>query len=211
MNTLSLSIAISKLAQINTKLISGLPLTKEEESLSDLVQQIAELPLGDGVTNIVPRLVEQETTPEQVHRAIRPPSPQREINLVETPAGFKRTGTNANYNTYSDGYHKIRRYNNTKFRGHLARLLAEDRAVGRYDKLKLRLDEEVAPFPFDADLDKVIEWVTRISKHLNIAIKVYSPDLDQPLTIPADNDKATEPCRVYYDNNQFYHLISTAY
>ncbi len=208
MNTLSLSIAISKLAQINTKLISGIPLTKEEESLGDLVQQIAGQTVD--VPTVETKPTEQDPSPDQT-RKTRPPSPQREATLVETPTGFKRTGSNANYNTYSDGYHKIRRYNNTKFRGHLARILAETREVGRYDNLKLRLDEEVAPFPIDADLDSVIEWVTRISNHLNISIKLYSPDLNQPVMITAENDKVVEPCRVYYDSNQFYHLISTAY
>lgn len=208
MNTLSLSIAITKLAQINTKLISGIPLSKDEEALGDLVQQIAGQTIETPV--VEPKQVEQDPSPDQT-RKTRPPSPQREATLVETPTGFKRTGSNANYNTYSDGYHKIRRYNNTKFRGHLARILAETREVGRYDNLKLRLDEEVAPFPIDANLEGVIEWVTRIANHLNTSIKLYSPDLDQPVVIMIDNDKVVEPCRVYYDNNQFYHLISTAY
>lgn len=204
MNTLSLSIAISKLAQINIKIVSGIPLSKEEEALGEIVQQITGLPVE------IP-LVQQDNTPEQ-KRHVRPPSPQREAILVETPAGFKKIGSNANYNTYSDNYHKIRRYNNTKFRGHLARILAETHEVGRYDKLKLQLDEKVSPFPVDTDLDTVIGWVTSISKHLNISIKLYSPDLDQPLNIVVeDDDKTVDPCRVYYDNNQFYHLITTVY
>ncbi len=189
MNTLTIAVAINKLSQLNVKLLTGLPLCKEDEYLSELANQIAD--------ELV--IVEEQE--------VQPPSPTQEIPII--PPGFKETGKNANYRTFSDQRFKIRRYNNTKFPGHLSRILTEVEGFGRYDVLKIRLDEEVGPFPTNATIEEVIEWVTKIATHLGITIVFWSTGQETPHIIKGLDDKIR--CPVYYHENQFYHLISVKY
>ena len=189
MNTITIAVAINKLSQLNVKVLTGLPLTKEDEYLNELANQIAD--------DLV--LVEQDE--------VQPPIPAQEAPVI--PPNFKETGSNANYRTYADQRFKIRRYNNTKVPGHLSRILTEVEGFGRYDALKLRLDEEIGPFPVNAPFEQVVEWVDKIAQHLGITIVLWSHGQNFPHITTGGDDKVR--CPVYYHDNQFYHLISVKY
>ena len=190
MNTITIAVAINKLSQLNVKILTGLPLSKEDEYLSEIAKQLMN----------EPAFVEEQEFQQLI--------PVQETFVL--PPGFKEIGSNANYRTYSDQRFKIRRYNNTKFPGHLSRIVSEFEGFTRYDVLKLRLDEEVGPFPTNGPIEQVLEWVTGVAKYINITIVFWSSGQEVPHII-SNGDDGRLRCPVYYHDNQFYRLISTKY